>query len=318
LTSKLRPFSPGEVSLGLYVHPDDRDLRILRRQALLAIDAGFAGVSLAEHHNDRVGYVPNPLLAVATLLPSMPTGWVAAAPTILGLRPVRTLAEDVLWVNALFPGRVGMAVGAGFDLEDFDIVGKAFAGRLHRFRDELAELGSSRLDHAPFPVNAISAVPILVATRGLRNAVAAAHNRFGILLPPLPRATARVVAEAYRQGGGAEPVAIGRWVWLGDPPLDAVAAFNGAIASTRGDLSWRNDDSVISVDAAASPAELANFLIAQVTESGASHLHIRIHLPGLEPNRVEEQIERIGCHVLPVVRAGIAAVAGTSNSAELR
>lgn len=297
------PFSPGDVSLGLYLHADDVDLQILRRQARHAIEAGFAGVSLAEHHNDRSGYVPNPVLAASALLPSLPTGWVAAAPTILGLRPVRTLAEDILWVNALFPGRVGMAVGAGFDVEDFDLVGRPFAGRLRRFRDELAELAATRLDHSAFSAKAVRDVPVLVATRGPRNAAAAARDHFGILLPPLPPTTARALADSYREAGGTGPVAIGRWVWLGEPPRDAVAALNGAIGATRGDLSWRDDDSVISIDAAATDAGLADRLVALATDSGATHLHLRIHLPGLRPSRVDEQIERIGRCVVPIVRA---------------
>jgi alkanesulfonate monooxygenase SsuD/methylene tetrahydromethanopterin reductase-like flavin-dependent oxidoreductase (luciferase family) len=295
------------VSLGLYRHDDDNDLTVLRRQAVAAVAAGFAGVTLAEHHNARSGYVAHPQAFTAALLPVLGSGWVAAAPTILNLRPPRAVAEDLIWTNAMHPGRVGLAVGAGFDREDFDLYGVPFDGRLGAFRRLLAELARTRIDHPPFGTGAIADLPVIVATRGARNVEAAAHAGFGLLLPPLPAATARELSDRFRASGGRGPVVLGRWAFLGEPPIAAVAALNGAIAATEGDLSWRDADSVITVDSAGAPGQLATQLADHVIASGADHLHLRIHLPGLAPAVVDEQIAAVGAMVVPEVQARLAA-----------
>lgn len=300
------PFAPADVSLGLYLHQEDRNMRVLRRQAHRAADAGFAGVTLAEHHADQAGYVANPLLAAATLAGELPTAWVAAAPTILGLRGARSVAEDVMWLNAMFPGRVGLAVGAGYDRADFEAVGRPFHGRLARFRRDLAELGRTRLGHRTFASTSVSDIPVLVATRGPRNIAAAARAGLGLLLPPLPAPTARRLADGYRANGGRGPVAAGRWVWVGDPPEAALAAMNTAIGARPGDLSWRDADSVLTIEAATTPEELADRLVEYAARSTATHLHLRIHLPGLAPERVERQIEVVGRQTLPLLRSGLA------------
>ena len=299
------PFAAADVSLGLYIHPEDRDLRVLRRQARRAAEVGFAGVTLAEHHVDQAGYVANPLLAAASLLGELSTAWVAAAPTILGLRGVRSVAEDAVWLNAIFPGRVGLAVGAGYDRGDFDAAGRPFQGRLGRFRRDVADLARTRLGHRTFTSTAVSDIPVLVATRGPRNAAAAARAGLGLLLPPLPAPTARRIVDGYRAEGGHGPVAIGRWVWVGDPPHAALATLNAAIGARPGDLSWRDADSVITVEAAPTPGGLAERLVAYAQTSGATHLHLRIHLPGLAPQEVERQIEVVGRDTLPRLRSGL-------------
>ena len=50
----------------------------------------------------------------------MSRGWAAAAPVLLPLRPVAMLAEEVAWLDARFPGRVGLGVGPGSLALDFD------------------------------------------------------------------------------------------------------------------------------------------------------------------------------------------------------
>lgn len=273
----------------------------LTRQAHSAVRHGFAGVSLPEHHNARRGYVTNPLLTAAALLPGLGRGWVAAAPTILGLRPPRIVLEDTLALESMFPGRIGLAVGAGFDKEDFDLVGVPFDGRLARFREALRELRDGRVEHPAIDGCEITAVPVLVATRGVRNVAVAARHGFGLLLPPLTPATARRFVDLYREAGGRGRVAIGRWAWLGAAPTAAIAALNAEIAGTSGDLSWRDADSVLTVEAAAAPEDLAARLGDYLAATGADHLHLRIHLPGLSPAEVDRQIEAIGRDVLPML-----------------
>ena len=55
--------------------------------------------------------------------------------------------------------------------------------------------------------------------------------------------------------------------------------------------------------AADDPADLAEQLDRAVRESGADALNLRIHLPGMPPQEVREQISRLGAEVVPRLRA---------------
>ena len=96
----------------------------LCEQAALATEVGFDGVMTAEHHGGFAGYLPNPLQISGFQLAAMSSGWAAACPVLLPLRPVAMLAEEVAWLDARFPGRVGVGVAPGslaLDFEAMDI-----------------------------------------------------------------------------------------------------------------------------------------------------------------------------------------------------
>src|SRR5580693_7982872 len=95
----------------------------LRHQAVLGTESGFDGVMTSEHHGGFAGYMPNPLQAAGWLLEAMPTGWAAPCPLLLPLRPAALVAEEVAWLAARFPGRVGVGLAAGSLKADFDIMG---------------------------------------------------------------------------------------------------------------------------------------------------------------------------------------------------
>src|SRR5215467_10899633 len=112
----MAPFAPGSVSLRLYPHldlPAHAIVEELRAQAALAAGHGFDGVMTSEHHGGFAGYLPNPLQAAGWLLESMPSGWAAPCPLLLPLRPPALVAEEVAWLAARFPERVGVGVAAG-------------------------------------------------------------------------------------------------------------------------------------------------------------------------------------------------------------
>ena len=91
-------------------------------QAALAGAHGFDGVMTSEHHGGFAGYLPNPLQAAGWCLDAMGEGWAAACPLLLPLRPVALVAEEVAWLAARFPGRVGVGVAAGALPADFEIM----------------------------------------------------------------------------------------------------------------------------------------------------------------------------------------------------
>ena len=68
------PLAPGSVSLRLYPHdlPAVKQVEILRRQAKRAVEIGYDGVMVSEHHADFPNYLPNPVQLAGLLLDVMP------------------------------------------------------------------------------------------------------------------------------------------------------------------------------------------------------------------------------------------------------
>src|SRR5215216_1163734 len=112
----MQPFGSGSVSFRSYPHHGLAATAIvdeLRVQAALAVEHGFDGVMTSEHHGGFAGYMPNPLQVAGFLLDSMPSGWAAPCPLLLPLRAPALVAEEIAWLAARFPGRVGLGIAAG-------------------------------------------------------------------------------------------------------------------------------------------------------------------------------------------------------------
>src|SRR3954453_23684093 len=137
------PFAPGSVALRLYPHgdlpaPPIRDE--LCAQAALAARHGFDGVMTSEHHAGFHGYLPNPLQAAGWCLESMADGWAAPCPLLLPLRPSALVAEEIAWLAARFPGRVGLGVASGALPADFEIMHVPMDALAARFTAAFEEL----------------------------------------------------------------------------------------------------------------------------------------------------------------------------------
>src|SRR6187200_853613 len=140
-----QPFAPGSVSLRLYPHgdlPATRIIDVLREQAAASAASGFDGVMTSEHHGGFAGYLPNPLQVTNWLVERMPTGWAAPCPLLLPLRPVAAVAEEVAWLHALHPGRVGIGVASGALPLDFEVMEVPLAEAVDRFKRDLPRLAA--------------------------------------------------------------------------------------------------------------------------------------------------------------------------------
>jgi alkanesulfonate monooxygenase SsuD/methylene tetrahydromethanopterin reductase-like flavin-dependent oxidoreductase (luciferase family) len=137
------PFAAGSVSIRLYPHndlPAGEIVSELLAQAGLALDGGFDGVMTSEHHGGFAGYMAQPLQMASFVLAEHPTGWAAAAPLLLPLRSTALVAEEVAWLQARHPGRVGVGVAAGALPLDFEAAGVSQADSVDRFKSELPRL----------------------------------------------------------------------------------------------------------------------------------------------------------------------------------
>jgi alkanesulfonate monooxygenase SsuD/methylene tetrahydromethanopterin reductase-like flavin-dependent oxidoreductase (luciferase family) len=313
------PLAPRSVSLRLYPHDDLEPAALvaeLTGQAALAAEHGFDGVMTSEHHGGFAGYLPNPLQVAGWCLDAMPRGWAAPCPLLLPLRPAALVAEEAAWLAARFPGRVGVGVAAGALPADFEVVGLTMEGLATRFAASLEELvamlrGQVEGVLAGDPAIAACAaapVPLVSAAMGFTAVRRAARLGVGILFDSLSTATrCRTLTDAYREAGGPGPCVLIRRAWLGEPPrsrldeqLDRYRSYTPRAAQAH----WGEEDRQL-VDGA-DPTTVVDGLLAVARSVDADALNLRVHVPGVAPASVREQITGLGEEVVPRVREALA------------
>ena len=307
------PCAPGSVSLRLYPHNElgsaEAIVAELCDQAALALGNGFDGVMTSEHHGGFAGYMAQPLQMASFVLAACPTGWAAAAPLLLPLRPTALVAEEVAWLRARYPGRVGFGVAAGALPLDFDAAGVSQHDAVARFKSELPrlvamlrgeDLGVLEGDPALAACRR-DPVPVLSAAVSVAAAERAATSGAGIIMEGMsaPRRLARLTA-AFREAGGTGAAVLIRRVWLGRAQASLIASQRAVYESYGERRGSFGDDQTI---AAPEPAELAEAVAAAVAESGADAVNLRVQLPGMAPAEVRAQIAAIAREVVGPLRA---------------
>jgi len=305
------PFAPGSVSLRLYPHnelPAPAIVTELCAQAGLGLDNEFDGVMTSEHHGGFADYLAQPLQMSSFILSERSLGWAAAAPLLLPLRATVLVAEEVAWLQARHPGRVGVGVAAGALPLDFAVAGVSQERSVEWFKAELPRLvallrgeGLGDLEGDPALLACRrDPVPVLSAAVSAAAAVRAARCGAGILLEGMstPRRLAGVTA-AFDEAGGTGSKVLIRRVWLGRPSSELVDRQRAIYESYAGGTAAFGGDQTV---AANDPHELAQRLATSARESGANALNLRVQLPGMTPDEVRTQIERIGSDVVPALK----------------
>jgi alkanesulfonate monooxygenase SsuD/methylene tetrahydromethanopterin reductase-like flavin-dependent oxidoreductase (luciferase family) len=305
-TDPTAPFAPGSVSFRLYPHNElDAGAIVaeLCHQAGLALGGGFDGVMTSEHHGGFAGYLAQPLQAAAFVLDEHPRGWAAACPLLLPLRPTALVAEEVAWLRARHPGRVGLGVAAGALPLDFEAAGLEPADAVPRFKAELARIVALLRGEGLGPVEGDTAlracrdhpVPVLSAAVSTAAATRAARCGAGLLLEGMSAVDRLVrLTGAFAAAGGTGTTVLIRRVWLGDVPSDLVDRQRAVYDSYSGAAAFGADQTVAAADA----GELVDRLVDLVATTGVDALNLRVHLPGMAPPAVREQIERLGREVV--------------------
>jgi alkanesulfonate monooxygenase SsuD/methylene tetrahydromethanopterin reductase-like flavin-dependent oxidoreductase (luciferase family) len=311
-------FEQGSISIRLYPHNDLDATGIVREmcaQAALAVRVGFDGVMTSEHHGGFGGYLPNPLQMTTFILEENETGWAAPCPLLLPLRPVAQVAEEIAWLDARHPGRVGLGVAAGALPLDFSAMEVPFDEAVPRFKrqlprivamlrgDDLGELGGD----LALRRCAANPVPVLSAAVSPAAARRAARCGVGVLYEGMsaPDALARL-SRAFDEAGGTGRKMLIRRVWLGrrrDEEIEHQRQIYRSYASSGRPFP---DDQTV---AARNGAELAERLAEVVAAVGADALNLRLHLVGLPPDAIREQIHGLG-EVLPELRRSVSWSAG--------
>jgi alkanesulfonate monooxygenase SsuD/methylene tetrahydromethanopterin reductase-like flavin-dependent oxidoreductase (luciferase family) len=304
----LGPFARGSVSIRLYPHNElssaEAVVAEVCRQAGVALENGFDGVMTSEHHGGFAGYMAQPLQMASFVLAEHDVGWVAAAPLLLPLRATALVAEEVAWLQARYPGRVGLGVAAGALPLDFEIAGVKQADSIELFKSELPRLvtmlrghGLGQLEGDPAllacrqnPVQVLSAaVSATAATR-------AARCGAGVLLEGMSHpARLAKLTRAFDEADGQGSKVLIRRVWLGRSHSDLIDAQRAVYESYAAPARSFGEDQTIVTD---DPEEMVSRLAAVLSEVGADALNLRVQLPGMAHEHVREQIERIGTTVV--------------------
>jgi alkanesulfonate monooxygenase SsuD/methylene tetrahydromethanopterin reductase-like flavin-dependent oxidoreductase (luciferase family) len=309
-----KPFERGSISFRLYPHSDldaPGVVEELCAQGRLALEGGFDGVMTSEHHGGVGGYIPNPLQMAAFILEETAAGWAAACPLLLPLRPTALVAEEVAWLAARHPGRVGVGVGSGALALDFEAMGLDVSDAPARFKAELPrivkmlrgeDLGELEGDRALADCGD-RPVPVLSAAVSVAAARRAAVSGAGLILEGMSdRVRLSELCAAYAAAGGTMPRIVIRRVWLGAPQSDLVEKQRRFYQSAGGETRRFPPDQTIFAD---DGSELADALVDLLRSVGGDGLNLRVHLPGMAPGMVREQIARLAADVLPVLRGAL-------------
>ena len=317
------PFADGSISFRLYPHGLGAVETVdeLRAQAALAIESGFDGVMISERHGGITGNMPNPIQTAGWLAEAMATGWVAPCPVLIPLRPAAQVVEDLAWLSARFPGRVGLGLGAGGHDLDYELYGGDRDDLAARFGAALAFITAALSGNAEGPLAGDAAVrrciehPVPVISAALsgtasRRAARCGAGIIGSSLLSVEQEAA--LSDAYVQAGGGGARVLIRHVWLGDPPRAAIAAKVGEYrASSAGTGRTFAGDELIT---ASDPAEIAMRVVAALIDGGKTCVNLRVHVPGVSPAQAREQITAVGEQVVPLIRDALVSASRASSS----
>src|SRR4030095_9745566 len=97
----------------------DRSIDEVIAEAQLAEASGFDSCFFGEHHQDKDGFLPSPLIVATAVAAHTRRLRVGTAVILLPLHPPVRVAEDVITLDLVSKGRVILGVGIGYQPADF-------------------------------------------------------------------------------------------------------------------------------------------------------------------------------------------------------
>ncbi len=187
----------------------DRSIDEVIAEAQLAESCGFDSCFFGEHHQDRDGFLPSPLIVATAVAASTRRLNVGTSVILLPLHhPVR-VAEDVITLDLVSKGRVILGVGIGYQPADFrvfnvpmehrvalfeegvEIIRKCWAGEPFTFRGKHFTLEDVQIRPRPYREGG---PPLWIGA-----SVAAAVRRAGVLADAFVGTPSTTLQSAMRQ-----------------------------------------------------------------------------------------------------------------------
>ena len=106
-------------------------------EAQLAESVGFDSCFFGEHHQDKDGFLPSPLIVATAVAARTRTLRVGTTVILLPLHHPVHLAEDVITLDLVSKGRVVLGVGIGYQPTDFQAFAVPMEERLARFEESV-------------------------------------------------------------------------------------------------------------------------------------------------------------------------------------
>ena len=104
-------------------------------EAQLAEEVGFDSCFFGEHHQDRDGFLPSPLIVATAVAAHTSTLNVGTSVILLPLHNPVHLAEDVITLDLVSKGRFILGVGLGYQGADFRAFEVPVSERVGRFEE---------------------------------------------------------------------------------------------------------------------------------------------------------------------------------------
>lgn len=309
------PFGPGSISLGL--HPPtnltaEQQVQTLLHWAHTAEGVGFDGVTLSEHHAGFPGYMPAPLMAAGWILEHTNRLWAGPAAMVLGLRNPALIAEELAWLAARHPGRVGAAFVPGYVATDFEALGLPHDDR-NRFPDKLATLVDALAPDGPLGKDAAVAAwarvpgPLLSGGNSRRAAERAAGIAgMGLLFPGAvdPDHLGRL-ARIYRDAGGSGDLVGIRPLWVGEPPDTPEARAAKAHYERSAVPGMRQAGGFEDWMLSGPPDQVIDGAARWAQRCNVQAVNLRVAVAGTSPDQIADQITAVGEQVLPQLRKAL-------------
>jgi alkanesulfonate monooxygenase SsuD/methylene tetrahydromethanopterin reductase-like flavin-dependent oxidoreductase (luciferase family) len=231
----------------------------------------------------------------------MTDAWAAPCPLLLPLRAPALIIEEVAWLAARFPGRVGLGVAAGSLEQDFMIMGLDKADLTARFAAGIETVAAALSGREGGPLSDDPAVrrcvdhpiPILSAAMSPTACRRAALHGAGLLIDSLASPSrCRELSDAYRDAGGTAPVSLVRRVAVGGAAADRHAHQEDVYrtyAAPAAQEHWEQSELI-----AGTASEVAQRLADVRQMAGADSLNLRVHVPGITPDDVARGLDGLG------------------------
>jgi probable F420-dependent oxidoreductase len=115
----------------------ERSIDEVIAEAQLAESCGFDSCFFGEHHQDRDGFLPSPLIVATAVAARTQTLRVGTSVILLPLHHPVHVAEDVITLDLVSTGRVILGVGIGYQADDFRAFAVPFEHRAALFEESI-------------------------------------------------------------------------------------------------------------------------------------------------------------------------------------
>ena len=237
----------------------DRCVDHVIAEAQLAEASGFDSCFFGEHHQDKDGFLPSPLIVAAAVAAHTRRLRVGTSVILLPLHhPVR-VAEDVITLDLVSKGRVILGVGIGYQAADFrafavpmehrvalfeegvEILRRCWTGEPFSFRGKHYTLEDVQIRPRPFQR---PAPPLWIGASVLEAVRRAGRLADAFVATPSTnlKGTMRLVdtyTEAARQAGRPPEVILMRDAWVAPTRAEAEAVYGPEVMAAY-QYYWRN------------------------------------------------------------------------------